>query len=97
MDSNKELEIYKTEWFDKVEKASSSLFKLAEESAAAHPNLHVIIVKRPPRFDRTSRDILGIKAKLSVFGNSIYNQLHIKSNYSDRIHLVELDLVQNSK
>ena len=97
VDSNKELDEYKNEWFAKVDKASSSLFKIAEECVSANPNLNVIIVKRPPRFDRSSKDILGIKRKLSEFGNHTYDQLHIKSNYSERIHLVEMNLVQNSK
>ena len=96
MDSTKELDVYKKEWFDKVDKASSSLFKIAEECVAADQSLNVIIVKRPPRFDRGSKDILGIKQKLSEYGNQAYDQLLTKSNYSDKIHLVELNLVQNS-
>ena len=97
MDTSREIDDYKREWFNKVELASSSLFKIAEECTAAYPNLNVIVVKRPPRFDRSSKDILGIKPKLSEFGNTVYDQLHIKSNFSDRIHLVDLKLVQNSK
>ena len=96
MCTNKEIGVYKKEWFDKVESSSLSLFKLAEECVAADPNLNVVIVKRPKRFDRSSRDILGIKAKLSEFGNKIYDQLLMKSNHSDRIHLIELNLLQNS-
>ena len=51
----------------------------------------MVIVKRPPRFDVKSRDTLGIKSKLSEFGNKIYDQLLIKSNLSDRIHVIELN------
>ena len=97
MDESKEIEEYKNEWFNKVEVASSSLMKIAEECTAANPNLRVVIVKRLPRFDRRSKDILGIKSKLSEFGNSFYDQLLIKSDYSYRIHLAELNLLQNSK
>ena len=96
MNNNKDIEDYKKEWFDRVEASSTSLFKIAEECAAVNPNLSVIIVKRPPRFDRKSKDTLGIKSKLSEFGNKIYDQLQVKSNLSERIHLVELNLIQNS-
>ena len=47
MDESKEIEEYKNEWFNKVEVASSSLMKMAEECTAANPNLRVVIVKRP--------------------------------------------------
>ena len=57
----------------------------------------MIIVKRPARFDRSSVDILNINPKLSVFGNTTYDQLLLKSSYSDRIHYVELNLLNNSK
>ena len=93
---DKDIEVSKKEWFDKVEAASSSLFKIAEECVAADPELNVVIVKRPQRFDRSSGDILGIKSKLSEFGNRSYDQLLLKSNHSDRIHLVELNLLNNS-
>ena len=97
VDPSKDVKVSKREWFDKVEAASSSLFRIAEECVAADPKLNVIIVKRPARFNRSSVDILGIKPKLSVFGNTTYDQLLLKSSYSDRIHLVELNLLNNSK
>ena len=96
MENHEDMEVSKKEWFDKVEASSTSLFKIAEECATADPNLTVVIVKRPPRFDVKSRDTLGIKSKLSEFGNKIYDQLLIKSNLSDRIHVIELNLLQNS-
>ena len=97
VDPSKDVKVSKREWFDKVEAASSSLFRIAEECVAADPKLNVRIVKRPPRFDRSSVDILGIKPKLSVIGKTTYDQLLLKSSYSDRIHLVELNLLNNIK
>ena len=72
-------------------KAFSRLLKTVSEMI-----IKVIIVKGPPRFDRSSQDILGIKPKLSEFANRVYDQCLLKSNNSENIHLVELDLVQKS-
>ena len=96
MDPTKDIGEYKKEWFEKVDAASTALFKIAEDCVKADPNLNVIIVKRPQRFDKSSKDIMGIKPKLSEFGNKAYDQLLMKSGFSDRIHLAELNLVQNS-
>ena len=61
-------------------------------STARDPNLNVVIVKRPQRFDTSSKDILGIKAKVSEYANQVYDQCKLKSSNSQRIHLVDLKL-----
>ena len=54
-------------------------------------------MKRLPRYDRSSNDILGIKRKLSEYANNVYDQLLLKSSYASNIFVVELNLeVQNS-
>ena len=75
-----------------MEKDSENLFTIAEEAIKRKPNLNVIIVKRLPRYDRSSKDILGIKAKLSVFGNNAYDQLWIKKGSPKNIHIIELNI-----
>ena len=40
--------------------------------------MKVIIVKRLPRYDSSAADPLGIKANLSQFANSVYDQLWFK-------------------
>jgi hypothetical protein len=52
----------------------------------------VIIVKRLPRYDRSSKDIIAIKSKLSIFANQVYDQLWLKHVSPARILLVELPL-----
>ena len=56
------------------------------------PNLKVIILKRLPRYDRSSQDILGIKAKLSLFANATYDRLWEKLGNPENIQIVELQL-----
>jgi len=63
MGASKEISKYKEEWFNQVETDSKNLFILAEEAVGKNPNLNVIIVKRLPRYDRSSRDIIGIKSQ----------------------------------
>ena len=45
-----------------------------------------------PRFDRASKDILGIKSQLSKFANHAYDQLWLKQGSPSRIHIIELEL-----
>ena len=92
MDTTKELNQYKKEWFAKAEEDSTNLFSIAEEAIARDENLKVVIVKRLPRFDRTSTDMLGIKSQLSKFVNHVYDQLWLKRGSPDRISIVELGL-----
>ena len=82
----------KNEWFEKAEETSKSIFHIAERSIARDPKLNVVIVKRPQRFDKSSKDILGMKAKLSEYANQIYDHLKLKSSNSERIHLVDFNL-----
>lgn len=96
MNTDKHIEDLKKEWFEKAENTSKALFELAEDSVANEPGLNVIILKRPQRFDKGSEDILGIKPKISEFANKVYDQCLLKSSYHKRIHVVELNLIQNS-
>ena len=92
MDAKKDIEEIKKEWFNQVEEDSKNLFKIAEEAIKKKPSLNVIIVKRLPRYDRSSQDIIGIKSKLSTFANSVYDQLWIKHGCPSNIKIVELKL-----
>ena len=92
MDSSKSMDEYKKEWFNQVETDSINLFSIAEKAIEKKPNLSVIIVKRLPRYDRSSKDILGIKSKLSAFGNTVYDQLWMRRGCPKNIHIVELNL-----
>ena len=71
MDHDKDIEEYKKEWFAKTEQDSADLFDVAERAIKDKPNTKVIIVKRLPRYDPPSSDPLGIKKKLSKFGNNV--------------------------
>ena len=55
----------------------------------------MIIVKRLPRFDRSSNDIINIKSKISVFANQVYDQLWLKSGSPTRIHIIDIQLFEN--
>jgi hypothetical protein len=91
VDTLKDIKQYKQEWFDKVEKNSLDLFDIAEEAIKNNPHLQVVIVKRLPRYDRGSADLLKIKSKLSEFGNSVYNQVWIKRGCPSNIRIVEIE------
>jgi hypothetical protein len=55
-------------------------------------------MKRLPRFDRSSHDILGIKSNLSNFSNSVLDQQWIKNGSPSNIQIIELKMgVENSK
>ena len=92
MDTNKDIETYKKQWFNQVEQDSKNLFEIAEDAIKKKPDLKVIIVKRLPRSDRSSQDIIGIKQKLSEFANSVYDQLWIKSCSPANINIIQLQL-----
>ena len=97
-DTNKRLEEYQKEWFNQTEEDSKDLYKIAEKAIKQRPGLKVVIVKRLPRFDHSSQDVIGIKAKLSTFGNSVLDQQWIKSGSPSNIKIVELKLnAENSR
>ena len=96
MNFDKSVEESKREWFEEAEETSKALFQIAEDCVSKDKELNVVIVKRPPRFDKTTNDILGIKQKISDYANKIYDQCVLKSSNAERIHLVELDLIQKS-
>ena len=96
--SKKELNDLKKEWFEQVEKDSESLYKIAEEASKNHPGMKVVILKRLPRYDRPSDDILGIKSRLSNYANSVYDQLWLKNGSPENIQIVELEFgLQSAK
>ena len=68
---DEDLKTLKSKFYEKVEKDSVNLFNIAENAIANNPELNVIIVKRLPRYDRTSKDITGLKSQLSKFANHI--------------------------
>ena len=92
MDTSKDIQEYKQEWFDQVENDSKSLFNIAEEAIKKKPGLQVVIMRRLQRFDRSSQDILGIKAKLSNYANAVYDQLWTKRGCPENIKIRELEL-----
>ena len=51
MNTDVDIEESKKGWFEKAEETSKSLFQIAERCIARNPNLNVVIVKRPQRFD----------------------------------------------
>ena len=93
--SSKDLEDLRKGWFDKVEKDSENLFEVAEAVSRDNPDMKVVIVKRFPRYDKPSDDILGVKAKLSVFANSVYDQLMIRK-CPKNIEIVEFQFGLNT-
>ena len=92
MDTTRDIEDHKKDWFKKVEKDSIELYKIAEEASKRKKNLKVIIVKRLPRFDRASQDIIGIKTELSNFANTVLDQEWIKQGRPSHIQIVEMQL-----
>ena len=92
MDEKKDMKTFKSECYERVEKDSVNLFNVAENAIANNPRMSVIIVKRLPRYDRSSNDIIGIKSQLSKFANHVYDQLWLKRGSPSNIHIVELEL-----
>ena len=93
LDTKKDLNEYKRKWFEKVEDDSKKLFKIAEEALVKNENIKkVIIVKRLPRFDRGSKDILQIKSQLSEYGNVTYDQMWQKRGSPEKIQVVHIDM-----
>ena len=92
MDTKQDLVSIKHQWFSKVEEDSKKLFDIAEEAVAKNSKLKVIIIKRLPRFDKSSQDILNIKSQLSTYANTVYDQLLLRSRYHSNIHVTEINL-----
>ena len=92
MDSKRDIEEEKRGWFSQAEEDSKKLFKLAEDALKRKPSLKIIIIKRLPRYDRSSQDILGIKSEISNFANLVLDQEWSPKN----MHIVELNLIQGS-
>ena len=92
MDTKTSIDDYKKEWFNQVEQDSKNLFLIAEDAIKKRPDLKIVIIKRVPRFDRSTKDIIGIKSKLSNYANTVLDQLWIKSGSPSNILIVELQL-----
>ena len=72
MDSERNIDEYKKEWFEKVEEDSKNLFDVAQNALKKNNKVKkVIILKRLPRHDTNSSDPIGIKSQLSKYANSI--------------------------
>ena len=97
LDTTKDLSVYKKEWFNKIEENSAKLFDIAEDALETNKNIQkVLIVKRFPRYDRSSDDILQMKSKLSEFGNVSYDQLWKRKGSPENIQIVNIDLQTSS-
>ena len=95
VDPNRDINEYKKEWFAKAEEVSTELFNIAENAIAADEHLNVVIVKRLPRFDRGSKDIMKVKSTLSSFANQMYDQLWLRRGSPERIHIVDFKLIKD--
>ena len=92
-DTAKGIEKYKEEWFKKIENASATLFDVAQSAIGQDDTIEkVVIVKRLPRFDDTSKEIRKIRSDLSEYGNSVYDQIWLKRGRPNKIQIVELDI-----
>ena len=61
MDASKDIKEYKKEWFNKVKDDSKQLLSIAQNALENNKKLEkVIILKRLPRYDRSSADLIGI-------------------------------------
>ena len=92
MDTSKEISEYKKERYKKVENDSNNIFTIAEDAVAIYSSLNVIIVKRFPRYDKPSSDILGIKSQISNYANNVVGQLWLKQESPSRIYVIDLEL-----
>ena len=92
MDTSKDISEYKKEWYKKVENDSNNIFTIAEDAVAIDSSLNVIIVKRFPRYDKPSSDILGIKSQISNYANNVVGQLWLKQESPSRIYVIDLEL-----
>ena len=84
------LEAQRHKWTTGVEKDSENIIKIAEDAVKQVDGLQVVILKRPPRFDKTSRDPLKVKRDLSVYANQALDQLLINLGCETSEHLKQL-------
>ena len=96
MDTMRDIEEHKNQWFCQAEEDSKELFNIAEDALKQKPNIKIIIMKRLPRFDRSSQDIIGIKSKISDFANSALDQVWVKRGSPHNNQIVQLDFIQGS-
>ena len=92
MDTKRSIDDYKREWFEKVEADSCKIFNVAQAAIKKNEALKVVVVKRLPRYDKRSSDLLGIKAELSHFANTTYDQLWLKSGKPQNIKIINVEL-----
>ena len=93
MDTSKNIQEYKKEWFKKVEEDSINLLDVAQDALEKNKKLKkVIILKRLPRFDRGTSDLMSIKSELSKFGNAVYDLELTRRGNPENICTVDLDL-----
>ena len=93
MDKDSRIQEYRKVLFEKVEQDSKNLFEIAQAALKNKKNLEkVVILKRLPRYDRSSNDFFGIKSELSRYANSLYDQLWIKMGSPQNIVILQLDL-----
>ena len=93
MDATKDIKEYKKEWFKMVEQDSKNLLEIAQDALKKNKKLKkVIIFKRLPRYDRSTADLIGIKAELSNFANTVYDLEWTKIGSPENIHILDLDL-----
>ena len=92
MDTVKDIDEYRMDWFKKAEVDSIELFRVAAEATKKKKNMKVLVLKRLPRFDRSSQDIIGIKSQLSTFANTVLDQQWIKYGRPSNIQIVEIKL-----
>lgn len=77
-------------WKQQIQISTSNLFKVAENTIETNPDLKkVIILNRVPRYDKESVDPHGMKSKLSLYGNSLYQQLWMEAGCPDKIVIGE--------
>ena len=93
MDVSKDIKQYKNEWFNKVEEDSKEVLHIAQNALENNRSLEkVIILKRLPRYDKSTSDLIGIKSELSKYGNAVYDLELTKMGNPENIIVLDLDL-----
>ena len=73
---------------EEIFSTTAKMFSIAESALHSHKELEkVIILKRPPRFDKVSADPLQLKPQLSSLGNAFLFDLWCNSSYKNKIIL----------
>ena len=93
MDEKKSIDEYKKGWFEQVENNSKDLFEIAQEALKKNKKLkRVLILKRLPRHDRSSSDLIGMRSILSEYANTVYDQQWIRMGSPSNVIIIDLDL-----